>query len=91
MLRNFSLSPNHMRNWGKPLWIFFIIVACILISLFGYNIYLWYNIQRLGLLFTFLGIELLLFVGVTCALKRTHYLHLHHYTCAMLFIPFNSI
>ena len=35
------------------------------------------------LFFAILGLELLVFVGVTWCLKRTHYLHLHHYTWAM--------
>jgi len=80
-----------MRKWSRPLWTIFIAIICIVLGFFGYNIYQWYSVDRLWLLFTFLGAELILFIGVTCFLKRSHYLHLHHYTFAMILIPLNSI
>ena len=58
---------------------------------FGYCIYCWYDIGLIWVIFMFLGIEILLFVGVTLILSKTHYLHFHHYTIAMCLIPFLGI
>ena len=90
-MRGFSFSPNHMRNWGAILWTAFIAFNCVILAIFSYLIYLWVTIGRAWLLFSILAFELVLFFGVTFALKKTHYLHLHHYTIAMLLIPFPSV
>lgn len=80
-----------MRKWGAFLWIVFIAISCLFLGIFGYVIFLWVNVDRVWLLFTFFGTEMLLFFGVTFALKKTHYLHMHHYTIAMILIPFVSL
>lgn len=80
-----------MRKWGTFLWVVFITLICLFLGAFGYVVYLWINVDRAWLLFTFFGFEVLLFLGVTIALRKSHFLHMHHYTIAMCLIPFVSL
>ena len=80
-----------MRSWGPRLWILSILVLVSILGALGYVIFCWYEVELLWLFFAILGIEVLLFVGVTCCLKQTRYLHFHHYTIAMCAIAILGI
>lgn len=66
-------------------------VLIFVLGALGFAIYCWYEIELIWVFFTILGVELLLFIGVTVCVRKTRYLHFHHYTVAMCFIAFLGI
>ena len=90
-MRGFSLSPEHIRRWNGGIWTVAIVLLIIMLGGLGYLIYLWNSAGIVWAFFAILGVELIFFVTVTCVLKRTHYLHVHHYTWAMMCLPLLSL
>mmetsp|Transcript_7076 Transcript_7076/g.8172 ORF Transcript_7076/g.8172 Transcript_7076/m.8172 type:complete len:185 (+) Transcript_7076:368-922(+) len=91
IFRGFSLSPAHMRTWRPPLKCIALIILAAILGGLAYNIYCWYEVGLIWVFFVILGVELFLFVGVTWCVRKTHFLHLHHYTVAMCGIAFMGV
>lgn len=75
-----------MRHWKPKLWLVSFILLALLLGALGYIVFLWYSVDLIWVFFALLGIEFLIFIGVTCLIRRSFYLHLHHYTWAMCMI-----
>ena len=83
-LKDFSYSPEKMRNWDLKLWLFGIAVM----------VYFWYNVFFVAYCFISIGqgffqlkaafLVFLVLAIVTYALRKTHDFHLHHYSCSAL-------
>ena len=91
LFRGFSLSPEYIRQWRPQLWVVALILLAAVLGVLGYDIYCWYEIDLIWVFFAILGVEILLFVCVTVCLRKTRFLHFHHYTVAMCCIPFLGI
>ena len=84
--KGFKLRPKDMKTWPRCFWCFFLI---LIVKCLGATIYLSYFYFKCGVLpyyAVLFCIIILTFVVVTCAVKETHYLHLHHYTFAMIVV-----
>lgn len=66
-------------------------LLCLLLGALGYIVYLWYVVDLIWVFFVALGLEILVFAGVTTIVRKCFYLHFHHYTWAMCMILFLGI
>ena len=85
-MKKFVLSPAAMKEWPKILWVVFISIIVLGLGIFGYFIYAYI---RAGVIFWYMGwcvLIALFFVLKTVILKKTHYVHMHHYTVGMVVI-----
>ena len=75
-----------MQQWSKGHWLLAAALSILLLSIVGYICYVWHSVDLIWLFFSILGLEISFYVLVTCCLRQTHYLHMHHYNWSMLCI-----
>jgi len=98
-MKEFTLEPAKMIAWCKDpkLCVLWLVIFGILFGTLGVNIYFLYSYYKAEVLmrYVFLGVGLIVVFGIvslifiTC--RKTHRLHLHHYTVgalALLFIGY---
>jgi hypothetical protein len=83
-LRNFSLTPAKIRLWPTFKWVMFSFIFVMFLLTLGFCMYV-YIVT--GTEWFYLGVlvaMVLVFTLPTVIFRKTHHLHLHHYTCGML-------
>lgn len=75
-----------MKEWPMPLWCVFIGLILLLVGGFGYLFYLYIKADVAWEYLILIGIWTLFFTVPTLILKKTHRLHIHHYTFGMILI-----
>jgi len=83
---HFVLTPEAIKKWPK---ILFVISGVILVLAFAILGYMMYAYWISGVFFYYMGwcfLILGLFALITCCLRKTHKVHMHHYTVGMIVI-----
>ena len=77
-----------MKTWPPVLWVAAVILILIALGIASYMIAM-YVIA--GVIIGYLvwgGLVTVIFIGITLVLKKTHRVHVHHYTVGMIIIIF---
>lgn len=85
-MRKFVLKWDAMKKWPIVLWI--VSVALILITL-GFMGYFMYAYWICGMFFWYMGwciLIVVVLVLITVIVRKTHRLHMHHYTVGMIIL-----
>ena len=75
-----------MKTWGILLWSICVTLFLIIIGILGYLIAMYISCGFIWVYVIGLAVIILTFVIVTLYLKKTHNLHIHHYTIGMILI-----
>jgi len=81
-----SFNPEFIRQWTP---IVYFAAACCLLLILGVLGYLIAIYVISGVIYWYMGwfaLIIFFFVAVTIYLKKTHHLHVHHYTIGMVII-----
>jgi hypothetical protein len=82
----FVLSPAAMKKWPAILWIAAVILVLIALAIMGY-FFAMYIIAGVFVPYLIWGLLIVAFMVIkTLCLRKTHRLHVHHYTVGMIFI-----
>ena len=85
-MQGFVLKTEAIRKWGLKLWLVAAGVALLLLGVIGYLVWAYYQAGcLLGYGIWVLSISLV-FALVTVVLRKTHTVHIHHYTVGMLIV-----
>lgn len=82
----FVLSPDAMKKWPAILWIAAVILVLVALAIMGYFIAM-YIIAGVFVPYLVWGLLIVAFMIVkTLCLRKSHKIHVHHYTCGMMAI-----
>jgi len=85
-MQHFVLKAEAIRKWGFVHWALIVVLLLLGVFLTGYFIWVYHEA---GCLLAYVLWGCLIGIGfaaVTWALRKTHYVHMHHYTAGMLII-----
>ena len=85
-MQHFSLTPDKIKKWPKMLFIIFGVVVVVVLGIAAYLITMY---VFAGVFWWYLGWFCLIIAGFvipTLIWKKTHTIHIHHYTCGMILI-----
>ncbi len=85
-MTGFSLTPDKIKQWPKLLWLLLMVILTIIMGFFVYLIIVYVHA---GVIWWYLGFFLIIILGfasITAIFRRTHHIHVHHYTCGMVLI-----
>ena len=85
-MQQFSLNPEFIKKWPKILYFIAVGVVVIVLAVLGYLLAVYILDRYIYWYLIWFAIIVLFFVLVTLALKKTHHIHVHHYTIGMVLV-----
>lgn len=85
-MQQLSFNPEFIKKWPKILYFIALGVLCIVLAVLAYFIAVYIIDKYIGWYILWFFIIILFFVVVTLALRKTHHIHVHHYTIGMVLI-----
>lgn len=83
---HFVLTPDKIKKWPKILFVISGVILILALAILGYMIYAYWIS---GMFFYYLAwcfIIMAIFGLITCCVRKTHKVHMHHYTVGMIVI-----
>jgi len=93
-LSNINLKPQSMKSWTPIqccVGIFLLLWSCFVVGKQFLHYSSEYSLQITYLYGCYMICTIFIIALTTFILKRTHFLHLHHYFLAIVFLPFFSV
>jgi hypothetical protein len=85
-MQKFSMNPEFMKQWPVSLWILLIGLVLLLLGIFTYMLIVYYMCGFLWWYIIFFVVIALGFILPTVILRKSHHIHVHHYTIGMVLI-----
>ena len=85
-MQQLSFNPEFIKKWPKVLYLIALAVLAIILAVLGYLLAVYIIDKYIGWYVLWFVIIILFFVIVTLVLRKTHHIHIHHYTIGMVLI-----
>jgi len=85
-MQQLSFNPEFIKKWPKVLYFIALAVLGIVLAVLAYLIAVYILDKYIGWYILWFVIIVLFFVIVTLVLRKTHHIHIHHYTIGMVLI-----
>ena len=85
-MQQFSLNPDRMKTWPGILWVLLLVCSILILGIIGYLLWAYIMCERIYWYIGWGALIVLSFVLITVILRKTHTLHVHHYTIGMILI-----
>jgi uncharacterized membrane protein YccC len=85
-MQKMSFNPQFIRTWTPLLFFFAFCLSMVISGVLGYAIAVYVLDGMIGWYIGWFVLIIAFFITVTLCLRKTHHIHVHHYTIGLVLI-----